>query len=108
MEVWSDGELDFSNDGVAEYARACIEEANALGVPALDFHTIMNDLSDQERHACQYDGLHFNVKGHALVAEKLLTTIEKEFPTVAKRLDAWEHPDYFELIAKNVDKKKKQ
>ncbi|KAE8887975.1 hypothetical protein PF005_g6372 [Phytophthora fragariae] len=108
LEVWSDGELDFSNDGVAEYARACIEVAKNLKVPVLDFHTIMNELGDQERHACQYDGLHFNVKGHALVAEKLFATIEREFPSVAKRLDAWEHPDYLELIDSNADDKKEQ
>ncbi|GMF45224.1 unnamed protein product [Phytophthora fragariaefolia] len=108
MEVWSDGELDFSNEGVTEYARACVEEARELRMPVLDLHTIMSDMSEQERHACQYDGLHFSVKGHALVAEKLFATIEREFPTVAKRLDAWEHPDYLELIAVSDACKKKQ
>lgn len=38
------------------------------------------------------------MKGHALVADTILATIEKEFPAVAKQLDAWEHPDYLELI----------
>lgn len=98
LEVYSNEELDFSNEAVGEYARACVEEAKAAGLPALDFHTIMNDLGEQERHACQYDGLHFNMKGHALVADTILATIEKEFPAVAKQLDAWEHPDYLELI----------
>ncbi|KAG6972575.1 hypothetical protein JG687_00001413 [Phytophthora cactorum] len=103
-QVWSDpdGELDFSNDGVGEYARACMEEAESLGVSVLDFHTIMNELHEQERCACQYDGLHFNQKGNELVIGHVLAAIEREFPSLAKRLDAWEHPDYLELLG-NTD-----
>ncbi|KAF4044856.1 GDSL-like Lipase/Acylhydrolase family [Phytophthora infestans] len=101
--VWSDpdGELDFSNEGIGEYARACIEEAGSLNVPVLDFHTIMNEMHEQERCGCQYDGLHFNQKGNELVIDHILTAIEREFPSLAKRLDAWEHPDYLELLGSN-------
>ncbi|GMF64598.1 unnamed protein product [Phytophthora lilii] len=103
LDIWSDGELDFSNAGVAEYADACIEEAERAGVSVLDLHTVMNELGE-ERCGLQYDGLHFNEKGHALVAEQLLTAVEHHFPELAKRLDKWEHPDYLELIGNNPQK----
>ncbi|KAG7380601.1 hypothetical protein PHYPSEUDO_006995 [Phytophthora pseudosyringae] len=105
-ETWtdSDGVLDFSNDGVAQYARACIEEAESLGASVLDLHTVMNGLNEQERCACQYDGLHFNEKGNALVLDQVLDAIEREFPLLAKRLDTWEHPDYLELLGNSARK----
>ncbi|KAL3671283.1 hypothetical protein V7S43_003215 [Phytophthora oleae] len=104
-DAWTDpeGQLDFSNDEVGEYARACTEVAGALEIPVLDFHTIMNELNEQERSTCQYDGLHFNQKGNKLVIDQLLATIEREFPSLAKRLDTWEHPDYFELLSTNPE-----
>ncbi|OWZ20693.1 Isoamyl acetate-hydrolyzing esterase [Phytophthora megakarya] len=100
LDAWSDpdGEIDFSNEGVAEYAQACIKEAETMGVPCLDIFTVMNELNEKERCACQYDGLHFNQKGNELIVDQVLAAVEREFPALAKRLDTWEHPDYLELL----------
>jgi lysophospholipase L1-like esterase len=98
LELSGDGKLDFSNDGTAAYAQACIEQAKILGVSVLDVHSTMNELSEGERLACQYDGLHLSSKGHALVAANVVAAIERAFPAMHKRLGAWEHPDYLELV----------
>ncbi|RLN64682.1 hypothetical protein BBJ29_005654 [Phytophthora kernoviae] len=100
LELSGDGELDFSNAGTAVYAQACVEEAHAIGVSVLDLHTTMNALNEQERKDCQNDGLHLTTKGNALVADAILATVEREFPTLARRLNKWEHPDYLDLLAK--------
>ncbi|KAF4317281.1 hypothetical protein JM18_006451 [Phytophthora kernoviae] len=100
LELSGDGELDFSNAGTAAYAQACVEEAHAIGVSVLDLHTTMNALNEQERKDCQNDGLHLTTKGNALVADAILATVEREFPTLARRLNKWEHPDYLALLAK--------
>ncbi|RLN98475.1 hypothetical protein BBJ28_00006548 [Nothophytophthora sp. Chile5] len=99
LALTPNGELDFSNTGAAEYASACVEEAAALEVPALNLHHIFNALGPHDCASCLSDGLHLTTKGNTLVADKIRETIEREFPALATRLNTWEHPDYLDLIA---------
>lgn len=93
-----DGKLDRSNEEAAVYARACVQEATALGVASLDMHAVFNALGERERDDCLADGLHFTAKGNAVAADALDRTIAAAFPALAAQLEHWEFPDFREFL----------
>lgn len=94
----SDGKLDRSNEEAAVYARACAQEAEALGVQSLDMHAVFNALGEHKRDACLADGLHYTVKGNAVAGDALERKIAAAFPKLAAKLEHWEFPDFREIM----------
>lgn len=72
---------DRSNAVTGEYARVCVEVAKAENVPVLDLHTYFNTTypTEAERMTFFADGLHFNAKGNAVVAQLLDAKIKEIF-----------------------------
>lgn len=91
------GSLDRSNEAAGTYARACVEEAAAAGVAALDLHSFFNAMSEEKRAACLSDGLHFSAEGNRLVDEVLRAKIADAFPALAARLEQWQEPNWRDL-----------
>jgi lysophospholipase L1-like esterase len=91
------GSLDRSNEAAGTYARACVEEAAAAGVAALDLHSFFNAMGEQERAAYLSDGLHFGAEGNRLVDELLRAKIADAFPALAARLKEWQEPNWQDL-----------
>lgn len=92
------GTVDRSNESAGKYARACVEEARAAGIDALDLYSFFNAMSAQERNACLSDGLHFSAKGNRLVDEQLRNKIVDAFPDLAARLEVWQTPNWHDLV----------
>lgn len=92
------GSLDRSNDVAGAYAAACVEEAQALGVAALDVYSFFNGLSTDERNACLSDGLHFSDKGNRLVDEQLRAKIASASPELQARMGKLQLPLWRDLL----------
>lgn len=76
-----------------EYARACVEVADAVGVQVLDLNTFFNTMPESSRNELlQADGLHLNSKGNILVDEQLRRKIADKFPSLGNNLEVWQFP----------------
>jgi lysophospholipase L1-like esterase len=75
------GGKDRSNEAAGEYARACIDVANAENVAVLDLHTYFNKTypDEAERKTFFVDGLHFSSKGNEIVAKMIDVKIKAIF-----------------------------
>lgn len=82
------GQLDRSNAVMGEYARACVETGQGLGVPVLDLHSYFNEKPAKERNAYLTDGLHFNANGNRVVDAQLRTKLSVEFPELVAGLES--------------------
>lgn len=89
-----------TNAAAGEYARACVQVAQAEGVAILDIYSHINSTYSDEasRSALFVDGLHFNEHGNQLVATLIDAKIHeiftgdelKRFQTLQLRnFDAW-------------------
>ncbi|KAG7396189.1 hypothetical protein PHYBOEH_002630 [Phytophthora boehmeriae] len=92
------GLVDRTNAVAGEYAAACVETANSLGVSVLDLHTYFNDMPEWRRRNLLEDGLHLNTRGNKLMYEQLQDKIHSEFPDVERKLRLWQAPSFTTLI----------
>ncbi|KAG6572542.1 GDSL esterase/lipase [Phytophthora cinnamomi] len=86
------GLVDRSNAVTSNYSQACVDAANALGIPVLDLNAHFNAMTEPARIALLQDGLHFNANGNKIVHELLQSKIETEFPTLSEKLSTWQSP----------------
>ncbi|TYZ61766.1 hypothetical protein PybrP1_012798 [[Pythium] brassicae (nom. inval.)] len=72
---------DRSNAAAGEYARACVQVAQAEGVAVLDVYAHINSTYSNEssRSALFVDGLHFNEHGNKVVATLIDAKIQEIF-----------------------------
>ncbi|KAG7377297.1 hypothetical protein PHYPSEUDO_011881 [Phytophthora pseudosyringae] len=93
LSAEQNGTIDRTNAMAKEYARACVEAAEAVGVPVLDLNTFFNAMPEATRNSLlQADGLHLNAMGNILVDEELRNKIDAEFPRLEGSLEVWQFP----------------
>ncbi|KAK1931131.1 GDSL esterase/lipase [Phytophthora citrophthora] len=95
------GLLDRSNAMTKEYADACVETADRIGVPVLDLNSYFNNMPVSERDALLVDGLHLNEVGNAAVDELLRGKIASEFSSLNEDLEAWQSPPASVWVTEN-------
>lgn len=92
--------LDRSNDNIVEYAEKCIEVAKKLNIPYIDlYHPVQPEWPENEDYTI--DGLHFNFKMYDILNEKLIETIEKNYPEFKCENVELHAPDAFGVNYKN-------
>ena len=82
--------LDRDTAVTREYAQACIQIGQDMGVPVVDLHTAMDEFAGSSSQPEQaywdrmsellIDGLHFSKEGNALVFQQLKSAIAKNYP----------------------------
>ncbi|KAF4045080.1 GDSL-like Lipase/Acylhydrolase family [Phytophthora infestans] len=93
LSAEKNGTIDRTNAMAKEYARACVEVADAVGVQVLDLNTFFNTMPESSRNELlQADGLHLNSKGNILVDEQLRRKIADKFPSLGNNLEVWQFP----------------
>ncbi|KAG2955093.1 hypothetical protein PC119_g112 [Phytophthora cactorum] len=93
LSAEKNGTIDRTNAMAKEYARNCVEVAEALNVHVLDLNTFFNAMPEATRNGLlQADGLHLNAMGNILVDEQLRLKIADEFPSLADNLEVLQFP----------------
>ncbi|ETL43929.1 hypothetical protein L914_05659 [Phytophthora nicotianae] len=93
LSAENNGTINRTNAMAKEYARACVEVAESVGVQVLDLNTFFNAMPETNRNELlQADGLHLNALGNILVDEQLRLKIANDFPRLESNLEDWQFP----------------
>lgn len=95
------GDLDRSNAQTGAYAEACVAQAAALGLPVLDLFALFGAMDEGDRSGHFLDGLHLNSAGNSVVARQLEATIRKEFPALARAMEAAPFPEWDHISSRS-------
>jgi len=77
IDEWLDfADYEKISEQIEKYNKWLKKFSRAFQIDYIDFNTEINKLSDNEFHSIYLDGLHFNNKGHKLMAKDFIVKIK--------------------------------